>query len=168
MNDIPSIWTLSRQEIEATLIAGRSARREYSETDKAAVRTVLDRPDFDRLSEDERGAAFSTAYARSTSGQPLATVASTGSPLLAIGWTLLAASLCELAFVYFGYSTSVHSDAEFTVASYLPARDTINIGLLQNQLMLFLLGLAGVVCPTLLIGIGTISTALRTLADRPV
>ena len=148
MNDEPtSIWTMDRATIEQTLRDGRSPRRVYSETDRAAVRAVLDRPDFDGLSEGERAQAFDEAWRAHRPAAPRPTDG--GRPALAgIGWATLLGSVGLLLFAAFGYATAVHSDADIIGSTFIGARDTINIGLLQNQLMLFLLGLAGMLAGT--------------------
>lgn len=62
---------------------------------------------------------------------------------------LTAAGGAFLAIVAVFMTTSVHNDASYQFGNYMPASDTINIGLLQNQHLTFLaacfLFLAGVI-----------------------
>ena len=160
-NDAPSIWTLDRSAIEASLVEGRSARRDYSEMDKTAIREVLDRTDFDYLSEHGRSIAFNEAINK-LNGVVTSILNPSASPsALAIsGWLMVTLSTVELAVVYFGYSTSIHSYSDYVSGSFMPARDTLNIGLLQNQLMLFQLGLVVLASGILFIGMNLAVTAL--------
>src|SRR3546814_3221744 len=67
-----------------------------------------------------------------------------GSSSMAItGWIVLVISVVLMVYAAFGYDTAIHSDSNFIGDTFIPSRDTINIGLLQNQLMMFQAGLFG-------------------------
>src|SRR3546814_4985261 len=68
-----------------------------------------------------------------------------GSSSMAItGWIVLVISVVLVVYAAFGYDTAIHSDSNFIGDTFIPSRDTINIGLLQNQLMMFQAGLVGI------------------------
>ncbi|WP_425228116.1 hypothetical protein [Sphingomonas sp.] len=144
----PSIWTMDRPAIEQTLVEGRSPRGAYSDRELVAVRTVIDRPDFDHLDLHGRQLAFKEAWTGPSDFHPAAATQQ-GSSLTGAGWCLILMSVAFCLFAFFGYTMT---------ASY---SDTLNIGLLQNQLMLFLLGLAG-----LLSGVAALLTNCIVAAIR--
>jgi hypothetical protein len=63
--------------------------------------------------------------------------------------------------------TSVHTDSSYAYGSYTPASDVINIGLLQQQQLVFAIGAALFVAGAVLLGAGAIVAELRAGA-RPL
>src|SRR3546814_3811920 len=65
-------------------------------------------------------------------------------------------SVVLMVFAAFGYDTAIHSDSNFIGDTFIPSRDTINIGLLQNQLMMFQAGLVGILSGVILLAINAV------------
>lgn len=156
----PSIWSMDRESIEQTLVEGRSPRREYTEKDKAAIRAVLDQSGFDEMDEDARAAAFQRMHNSIANPDTIANrdePPSEGASSMAItGWIVLILSVVLSAYAAFGYDTAIHSGADFVGGTFIPSRDTINIGLLQNQLMMFQAGLAGILSAVMLLAVNAV------------
>jgi hypothetical protein len=75
-----------------------------------------------------------------------------------IGWTLVVAGI-GLVFWAWVTPTSVHTDMDYVPGLGLQeARDTLNLGLLQTQMMLLECGLAAIIA-------GTIATCFGELKD---
>src|SRR3546814_4882728 len=80
-----------------------------------------------------------------------------GSSSMAItGWIVLVISVVLMVYAAFGYDTAIHSDSNFIGDTFIPSRDTINIGLLQNQLMMFQAGLVGILSGVMLLAINVV------------
>lgn len=74
-----------------------------------------------------------------------------------------------IAFGSMLMKTSVHSEADYRFGTVVPAADTLNIGLLQNQQLVFQGGLALFLAGVIIFGAGTIVEALagyRPLTDQ--
>lgn len=77
-----------------------------------------------------------------------------------IGWTLIVAGFVLIAWGWLS-PTSIHSPMEYVPGVGLQeAKDVLNIGLLQTQLMLVQCGLAAIVAGTVAVCVGELIEAL--------
>ncbi|RIA45656.1 hypothetical protein DFR49_0179 [Hephaestia caeni] len=76
--------------------------------------------------------------------------------MVTTGWIVLVISAVLIVYAAWGYDTAIHSDSNFIGGTFIPSRDTINIGLLQNQLMMFQAGLVGILSGVILLAINTV------------
>ena len=81
------------------------------------------------------------------------------------GWCLL---LFGTLLLFFGlmFDVTIHSDYSYNaLAGYVPSSDVINIGKLQQQMMLFESGLASILGGVVLIAAGGIANRLKPVSS---
>jgi hypothetical protein len=78
-----------------------------------------------------------------------------------LGWTLIALGLV-LALWSFALTTTVHTDATYLAGlGYQDAKDTYNLGLLQQQMMVLHSGIGLFIAGTIAACVGGLKSAMR-------
>lgn len=157
----------NREILEGVIESRRSIEgRELSDNELAAAQILLDHPKFDTMSLDGRRALYQSQLAHRSgidSREPSDSMSATADTMSVIGWLLLAVG-ATVTIVSFFLRTSVTSTTggDMIGDTYIPqtTSSVINIGMLQNQLMVFQTGLVLVIGGLLLISAATIRSTL--------
>lgn len=152
----------SREAIQHAIDTGTNEEgAAWGQSQIAAFQRLLEMPNFDELTIEERRAAFDNLR---RGFQPATAASAPGGDTVALmGWLMLIAGiLASLGSLVMKVSVNSTTDSSFIGDTYIPAvtSNVINIGLLQNQMMVFQAGLALAIGGMMMLAAAAVRNAL--------